>query len=743
MFAQNNKTKLIYSVMFLLALGLLSSATVAYLQERSSLLRTAQEKQLIKANAASAKMTQWLKHNLKIIANFSNILSSSDETIRNNTKYQFFLKQAVQTKHFHYLGYGLESDGYFWSYDWPAPPNYDPRERPWYKASKQTLKPFITWPYKDFNSDKLYVAMTAPIIRENRFAGVVSGDISLSYIEQTIQNIKLDMDGKVFLTDRNGKVLVHQGAKRTEENLSELLGITADEATFSKDLLVESKIDTESYILSISPIAQSDWVLVFALSKEKINATVVNETISLLSSFLVIFISISGIFYVSNRHIFSPMMDLLELDSITGLANRNSFKQRVTNDFLKVGREGTLLIIRIDEFSRHAEAYPSAVTHDLMNTIKDRIQEELSQTELLGLFSEDSFVAYLPMIGDEVDSDRLLRMKSIAENLSQYYMIDDQELNCTFKLSACNYPHHGDNIDQLMKHAFSVIATTNIGKSCNVQIYSPNISQQLSQQSLIENALRNALRKSEFHLVYQPQYDLIAERFTSVEALIRWNSSELGRWVSPADFIPIAESTNLIIEIGDFVSEMALHQFRSWKECSYDIDSICINISPKELLQENFLVKLMDRARRYKVSPNQIELEVTETSMMDNPEEAIAILREIRSAGFSIAVDDFGTGFSSLEYLKSMPIDKLKVDRAFVSDLEHSEEDRAIVSMIMELSKALKLRVLAEGVETLAQAEFLSHAGYQMIQGYYYSKPIPHDEISASLFSSTKRVSNL
>ena len=483
--------------------------------------------------------------------------------------------------------------------------------------------------------------------------------------------------------------------------------------------------ETASHIYTLAPIGDTGWNLIMAQDKSIIRQNLVRSTVNLLGAFVGIFLMTLTLLFISNRRVFSPLLNVLEQDANTGLANKRTFKEHISQHYLHNRIPGMLVIINVNNFNLLTAALPGQSINLLQNEIKRRIETSLPPETQLGIFSENRFIAYLPNHGNLEQREQLFSLQRLAETLDHYYSINDQQLTCTFRQGVSFYPQHGDNIEQLIDRAFSVMGNAKKhASSQNIQVYSPAVDQQLSKDLRVFSAIHNALRNHEFELAFQPQYDLRKQRFCGVEVLLRWYSNELQRQVSPAEFIPIAESSQLIIQLGDFVINETLRQISQWRENRIYFDMVSINVSPKQLQQHNFTDKLLGALKRYQVDATQIELEITETLLFDEPEHCIELLQELKNAGFSLAIDDFGTGYSSLQYLKLLPVDKLKVDRAFIKDLPGSNEDQIIIKMITEMSQALGFSTLAEGAETAQQIEALRNAGYDMVQGYYYARPM-------------------
>ncbi|WP_432472871.1 bifunctional diguanylate cyclase/phosphodiesterase [Amphritea sp. HPY] len=734
----NNKNKLLYSIMSLLLLGLIASTFVAYKQVSDNMLSSLQNEQLLQANTASDKLSQWLNGNLNTITSLADTLSQSSAPIRDNPRYEFYLQQTFKATDFFYLYYGLE-DGYSWFTDWNIPAGYDPRLRPWYIASKQAQKPHITAPYLGVDEYKqMYVAITAPIVKDGQFSGVISGDLTLDFVRQTVLDIKLDMGGFAFLAERNGNILIHPDTSRQDSNIDNLPGLSEYPAGSLLQSTNKTLFNTQDYLYCAFPIDASDWYLVFTIPKLVINSVIVSKTLNLLAYFLAIFTTVLILFYTLNRRLLTPLMDFLQQDTATGLPNKKLFKQQVSDQYLTHSQNGMLLIISTDDFNQLTAAYPATVINELQKRICNRIETCLNQKTVLGVFSESRFIAYLPNTEQLEERDRILQLQALNDSLSRVYLIAQHKLNCSIRIGASFYPQHGDNIEVLIDKAFSVMALAKKQRKTDINIYTPDIDSQLSNDLLIASAMRNALRKQEFHMVYQPQYDLATGQFSSLEALIRWNSAELQRTVSPYEFIPVAEASDLIIELSYSVIEMVACQIRSWANRDTRFDRVSINISPKQLQQNDFQNQLQSILKRHSVSPSEIELEITETSLLEDPENSIYKLEQLKDAGFSIAIDDFGTGYSSMQYLTTIPFSKLKIDRAFVSDLEDNQKNQLIVKMLSDMAQALNFTLLAEGAETQAQADLLAEIGCHMIQGYFYAKPMPVDQLESFIHNATR-----
>lgn len=726
----NTKNKLIYIATLLMLLGLLMSIGASYLLVKNRLLTSIKQEQTLKAEIATTRLHGWMDDNLQIVKSLSDTLSARLGELQSSSSLHFYLDQVVRFTDFDYLAYALEENGYYEVNDWTIPEGYDPRQRPWYKASKAARKPNITY-YKAVGNDqeKIYVAITAPMLMEGRFAGVVSGDISLDFVNSAIRDIAMDLGGYAMLAGQDGTILVHPDQEWIGGNLAQLSG-PDDMALQDFQTMAESRQmeEGEQYLYFGSVIPASDWMLVLAINKGSMQTRVYRETASLFVRFLAIAGVVMALFFGVNRKVFSPLVDLLELDQNTGLPNKRCFKQRITADYLSQSRQGFLLIISINQFNQLTAMRKPEFVKALINQITDRLQRELNQQALLGVFSESRFLVFNPGVYEDYAIHHQW-LQSLVDRMAAPYPVGAEQVSCSFSIGVCAYPDYGNDIEALIDNAFSALAGRHNKNTSYFEIYTPSVKRKISKELSVANALKGAIHKGELSVVYQPQYDIESQRFVSMEALVRWQSTELNRSVSPAEFIPLAEEMGLINPIGSFVIEMVAKDISEWRQRGEDFGVIGINLSQKQLAHESFTEDLLQILDDYHVEPDRIELEITETAVLESPADALATLRRLKGCHFHIAIDDFGTGYSSMQYLKIMPIDKIKIDRAFIRELHRDSRDQAIVKAITAMASELGCRVLAEGVESTRQAEFLAANGCSQIQGYLYAKPMEKQDL--------------
>jgi len=322
----------------------------------------------------------------------------------------------------------------------------------------------------------------------------------------------------------------------------------------------------------------------------------------------------------------------------------------------------------------------------------------------------------------------------IKHKLGLPYIINDMEVFSTPSIGISLYPCNGDNAETLMKNADIAMYHAKDSGQNNYQFFTESLNEQANERLKIENDLRFAIENKQFELFYQPQICTNNNYYCGVEALVRWHHPERGL-VLPEKFIPIAEETKLIIPLGLWVLKQACIQLKEWRKKYNKQVKMSVNLSAQQLHDRNLdkYIKLL--IKKYNIQEGELELELTESTVMEDPEEAIVLLNKIRDLGVKLAIDDFGTGYSSLAYLKTLPIHTLKLDRTFVSDLEINKNDAEISAAALALAHNLGLQVVAEGVETNAQKEFLISHHCEILQGYFFSKPVPVGAVEKVIFN--------
>ena len=385
------------------------------------------------------------------------------------------------------------------------------------------------------------------------------------------------------------------------------------------------------------------------------------------------------------------------------------------------------MMIEIDRLKSINESLGHSFGDLMLQKVADRLRDSLSGDLFISKMRGGEFTIILRSVEDEEDIIKLC--KQIQELMKEPFQVQHFLLNVTLNMGIAFYPDHGESEDELLKHA--QVAMREAQKVTERYLfYRSEMEQQLVERLVLEHDLHYALEKGELYLEYQPQVNLSTGRIYAVEALVRWKHPEKG-WISPAEFIPIAEETGLIVPIGEWVLETACRQAKQWHEEGISDIGVAVNLSIRQFFQQNLVQMVEDILVKTNLSPHYLELEITESMTMDT-NHAIGILHDLKRLGVKIAVDDFGTGYSSMSYLKDFPIDCLKIDRSFVRNVQSNDHDGALISMIISMAKHLQLKVIAEGVEEVDQLSFLVERDCDIIQGYLFSRPISPAELSAN-----------
>ena len=416
-------------------------------------------------------------------------------------------------------------------------------------------------------------------------------------------------------------------------------------------------------------------------------------------------------------------------DALTNLPNRILFNDRLEQSIEKGKRNSSkfaLLFIDLDHFKEINDSLGHNMGDEILKTVTSRLKETIRDEDTVARLGGDEFTIILEDISD-IQNASLIAEK-ILNVLSQSMNVDDNVLYVSSSIGISIYPDDGISALDLLKFADSAMYKAKDEGRNNFQYYDSNMTELAVERVVMEANLREALREEQFVVYYQPQVDAITDKLIGIEALVRWEHPTMGL-VSPAKFIPLAESTGLIVELDRLVMKIAMTQIAEWYKKGLNPGVLAMNLAVKQLRQKDFIEIFEALMKETECKSEWLELEVTEGQIMTNPENAIKLLTQISNLGIELAVDDFGTGYSSLAYLKRLPIDKLKIDQAFVRDLPDDEEDAGITKAVIALAKSLNLRVIAEGVETNEQKNFLIENGCKSIQGYFYSKPIPANEL--------------
>jgi len=420
-------------------------------------------------------------------------------------------------------------------------------------------------------------------------------------------------------------------------------------------------------------------------------------------------------------------------DALTGLPNRRLMQDRLTQAIMAARRKQrhvAVLFLDLDRFKVVNDTLGHDTGDFILKDVARRLVTCVREVDTVSREGGDEFVIILPDL-DVPESARVVADKILRE-LARPVEIGGHEIHITPSIGISHYPNDATDVNQLLKHADNAMYQAKDAGRNTVRFFTNDLNFLLSKRLEIESRLRKAIENEEFFLRYQPQVELGTGRITGMEALIRWNDPQKGE-VYPKDFIFVAEELGLIVPIGEWVFQTACRQLRQWEEDALPPVTISINISPRQFMSRRLVTTLLGIVRETGADPKRIELEITETMIMRNLEQSIETLAQLRSVGMLVAVDDFGVGYSSLGQLKRLPASSIKIDRSFIMNVPDDASSGSITEAIIAMAKRLKLRVIAEGVETRAQLDFLRANHCDSFQGFIFSRPVTALEATAML----------
>ncbi len=429
---------------------------------------------------------------------------------------------------------------------------------------------------------------------------------------------------------------------------------------------------------------------------------------------------------------------LAQFDALTGLPNRNLFQDRLTQAMALAKRNDwpmAVLFIDLDRFKLVNDTLGHGAGDKLLREAAERLRSCVRASDTVGRLGGDEFAAILSELGRPGDAG--LVAQKIIDVFKRPFDLEGKETYVTASVGVTLYPTDSDSAETLVVNADAAMYRAKEQGRNNYQYFTRDMNERALQRGKMEIALRRALERDEFRLFYQPKADLLTGKICGFEALLRWQHPEKGM-VLPGEFIPVLEETGLIVQAGEWVLRTTCAQIKAWQKASLKVPPVSVNLSARQFEQKNLKGTVRQILRDAKVDPSLIEFEITESLLMNDPERAARTLHSLKESGVKLSMDDFGTGYSSLGYLKRFPIDTLKIDRTFVRDLSTDADDATLTRAIINLAQNLRLKVIAEGVETEAQLNFLSSNGCDEMQGYLFAKPANAEDCERTLREGRK-----
>ena len=419
-------------------------------------------------------------------------------------------------------------------------------------------------------------------------------------------------------------------------------------------------------------------------------------------------------------------------DPLTGLPNRTLFESRLQaalNNQQENGSQGAVLFLDLDRFKHINDSLGHPIGDLLLKDIAVRLKDQLRDVDTVARLGGDEFIILLPGLQQASDAEHLAN--KLLACFTPPFQAGEHEFFISASIGTSLYPRDGIDVATLVKNADAAMYRSKAKGRNRVESYTQDLTAQANERVALEHELRRAIERDEFSLYYQPKLSLDTQQLIGAEALIRWRHPTFGE-VPPEHFIALAEENGMILQIGDWVLEQACRQMHHWRKAFDDFGPLSVNLAGAQLRHPNLLARIEQLLRDNRLEPGCLQLEITENFIMSQAEEALEVLHQLKRLGVQLAIDDFGTGYSSLSYLKRLPLNTLKIDQSFIRGLPDDADDVAIVRAIIALGRSMQLNIIAEGVETQAQQDFLAKEGCEQIQGYIVSVPLSADDFAAS-----------
>ncbi len=427
------------------------------------------------------------------------------------------------------------------------------------------------------------------------------------------------------------------------------------------------------------------------------------------------------------------LVHMVRHDHLTDLANRYYFEETLNKSISIAKRENwhlALLYLDLDKFKDINDTLGHNVGDLLLIAVSKRLHRCIREADTIARFGGDEFGVILTRIRHPYNA--ALVAKSLIQTLKKPFILNDNEVFVGVSIGIAIYPNAGENAKDLIRHSDLAMYSAKRKGSNSYQFYTPKLQSMVEQRVSLEHKLHNALKNNEFYLCYQPQIDIVSNRIVGLEALMRWHNDEIGN-VEPVNFIPMLEESGQILEVGEWILRTACQQYTEWGNNSL---RLAINISAHQVFNPSFIDQISALMKDFPPLVGHLELEITESVMIQDLEDAISKFLQLSDLGVSIAIDDFGTGYSSLMSLKKFPVRAIKIDRSFIKDINIDDDNTIIVRSTILLAHSLNLHIIAEGVETKEQLTFLEEHHCDQYQGYYFSKPVKADVITKILKKS-------
>ncbi|WP_332869474.1 EAL domain-containing protein [Clostridioides difficile] len=727
-----NKSFTLITILFLTSLFL--TMGYIYIEDTKHLLMSEAKIHIKEVAVQGSQLAQrQIEKDLDVLNIFSNYYASNPD-IPNEEKMKNLLDEMENQKFYTMAIVDINGNAENTKGD-----KFSVKDREFFKNSIKGKK-YVSSPYVDeVNKSIKKITISVPLLNNDKVVGVLYCTYNINTLMKLINVSFYENNSISYVVRNDGTIILHPQEDSLSKNIYKLLKQDNDirEINRLKKELQENKTGAtvlnmleERRYLGYATMDNGnsennyikDWNLIFSIPETVVfsnSEQIINRAIYAVLFIILIFIAI--IFYIiyikkSNE---KEILSLAYEDKVTHIGNQNKFYRECSKYLLdKPSLNYIIVYFDINNFKMINDTFGYEFGDNLLITIAKALKEELTEGEVYARLSSDYFAIFCDYKNGK---NKLIRkIDSIRNNI-------ESNLSIVFEISLCvgiYFVEEGEVDIQKAVNKANMARSVAKGKNINYAIYNEDVRNKLSEESMILDDIKIALVKNQFEVYYQPKFSLVTGEMIGSEALIRWNHPEHG-FISPAVFIPIAEKSKLILKIGRFVFERVCNDLSKWKKQGKKIVPVSINLSRVELYQPDIVKFINKTIQMYNLSSDLIEIEITETVAINELNILKNVLNELRKYGFSISMDDFGTGYSSISCLRDMPIDILKLDKSFLNGIEHDERSRNIAKSIVSLAKSLDLVVIIEGVESKEQAELMKQFGCDLVQGFYFARPMP------------------
>ncbi|PBI55663.1 EAL domain-containing protein [Clostridioides difficile] len=727
-----NKSFTLITILFLTSLFL--TMGYIYIEDTKHLLMSEAKIHIKEVAVQGSQLAQrQIEKDLDVLNIFSNYYASNPD-IPNEEKMKNLLDEMENQKFYTMAIVDISGNAENTKGD-----KFSVKDREFFKNSIKGKK-YVSSPYVDeVNKSIKKIAISVPLLNNDKVVGVLYCTYNINTLMKLINISFYENNSISYVVKNNGTIILHPQGDSLSKNIYKLLKQDNDiqEVNRLKKELQENKTGAtvlnmleERRYLGYATMDNGnsennyikDWNLIFSIPETVVfsnSKQIINRAVYAVLSIVLIFIAI--IFYIiyikkSNE---KEILSLAYEDKVTYIGNQNKFYRECSKYLLdKPSLNYIIVYFDINNFKMINDTFGYEFGDNLLITIAKALKEELTEGEVYARLSSDYFAIFCDYKNGR---NKIIRkLDNIRSNI-------ESNLSIVFEISLCvgiYFVEEGEVDIQKAVNKANMARSVAKGKNINYAIYNEDVRNKLSEESMILDDIKIALVKNQFEVYYQPKFSLVTGEMIGSEALIRWNHPEHG-FISPAVFIPIAEKSKLILKIGRFVFERVCNDLYEWKKQGKKIVPVSVNLSRVELYQPDIVKFINKTIKMYNLSSDFIEIEITETVAINELNILKNVLNELRTYGFSISMDDFGTGYSSISCLRDMPIDILKLDKSFLGGIEHDERSRNIAKSIVSLAKSLDLVVIIEGVESKEQAELMKQFGCDLVQGFYFARPMP------------------